>query len=229
MGREDNRGRAGCPENGVSGEGAQTKAPRGHSLRPLRATAPGFSVSGVSLDRAAIPNQHALGSLVQSGRLAAPAGLLGRSGSVRRAAGQHGRTRVRERGGRAPKDRGGSLDRHAPVLPDRGSGLGQQRLPRLVGAVKDIEAVLPARSRRTNPPSPTPPARNAVARGRVVPLRATVLGFSVLGGGLDRAGILLQRYLVRLRPRSVGPAVNASAAQGHRQPRTRALRAALRG
>ena len=40
--------------------GAQTKAPRGHSLRPLRATVPGFSVSGVGLDRAAILNQHAL-------------------------------------------------------------------------------------------------------------------------------------------------------------------------
>ena len=58
-GREDNRGRAECLGNGVSGE-AQTKAPRGHSLRPIRATVPGFSVSGVGLDLTEILNQHAL-------------------------------------------------------------------------------------------------------------------------------------------------------------------------
>ena len=52
-------------ERGLGG-GAQTKAPHGHSLRPLRATVPGFSVSGDDLDRAAILNQHALGHLISS-------------------------------------------------------------------------------------------------------------------------------------------------------------------
>ena len=59
-GREDNRGHAGCSGNGASGGRAQTRAPRGHPLRPLRATVPRFSVSGVGLDLAAILNQHAL-------------------------------------------------------------------------------------------------------------------------------------------------------------------------
>ena len=47
-------------ERGLGGGGAQTKAPRGHSLRLLRATVPGFSISGVGLDPAEILNQHAL-------------------------------------------------------------------------------------------------------------------------------------------------------------------------
>ena len=50
-----------------------------------------------------------LGSLGQPRRLAAPAGpSASPAGSVRRAAGQHGRARARERGGRAQAPRGGS-------------------------------------------------------------------------------------------------------------------------
>ena len=68
-------------ERGLGGGGAQTKAPRGPSLRPLRATVPGFSVSGVGLDRAAILHQHALilqhrGNLPVAGRQARRAGVV---------------------------------------------------------------------------------------------------------------------------------------------------------
>ena len=50
-----------------------------------------------------------LGGRVPPGRLAAPAGLpAGQAGSIRRTAGQPDRARARERGGRPPKERGGS-------------------------------------------------------------------------------------------------------------------------
>ena len=77
-----------------------------------------------------------------------------------------------------------------------------------------IEAVLPARSWRPQPRDPARyPARHAGARGLgglggasrgrpLRPIRATAPGFSVPGGGWDRAEIPPQHYLDRLR----GPA-----------------------
>ena len=56
---EDNRGRAGCPGNGARG-GAQTRVPRGHPLRQICATVPGFSVSVVSWALAEFKSQHYL-------------------------------------------------------------------------------------------------------------------------------------------------------------------------
>ena len=69
-----------------------------------------------------------LGRLVGPGRLAAPDGLpAGRSGSVRRAAGQHSRARARERGGRTQNKgtdlalgrRRGGFSTQIHVLADR--------------------------------------------------------------------------------------------------------------
>ena len=61
---------------------------------------------------------------------------------------------------------GGSLDRRAPVLPDRGSGLGPRF--RAWRAQRDIKAVIPAQRGCLNPQSHDPErykARNAVERG----------------------------------------------------------------
>ena len=71
---------------------------------------------------AAYGKGNSVGSLVRPGRLAASDGLpAGRSGSVRRAAGQHSRERSR----RAPKQRGRARPRPQP---------GRLSTPRVAGA-----------------------------------------------------------------------------------------------
>ena len=80
-----------------------------------------------------------LGRRVRPGASAAPNGLqAGRSGSVRRAAGQHDRARARERGGRALKERAGARPRPEPGrLPHPDSQLGGSTGPSLPAPTRD--------------------------------------------------------------------------------------------
>ena len=132
---------------------------------------------------------------VRSGRLAVPDGLsAGRAGSVRGAAGQHGRTRAPQKGWIPPPDSQPGRSTGTPLCLHLTGGPRHDRtqdrtrvkawtgapLPCLIAdraydgdafrawrAQPGIEAVLPARKGRTNPQSHDPeryPARNAGKR-----------------------------------------------------------------